>query len=1193
MRNSIFLSVFALLVGLLPAGASPFQELVRKSGPVASWSFDDAKTAEAKVIPGPTGPEFPDFRTDNQAIAFESPGWIRIADEPKFDFENGDEITVEAWVNPSSLPGSGYILGKGRTSNTGFPSDNQNWAFRIRNSSAGACVNFLFRSRANGDHPGDWHRWTSTSGFAVGSGWHHVAVSYKFGDPKSIRGYLDGREVKGKWDMGGETTQPPVVDDDEVWLGSAMRGDRNNSFLGGLDEIALYRRVLTADELKARWKHKPQPLAAPELVEGKVKVQLFGPISGIDQIPSGGVPLLSEWEQEEFGFTRLPHRYDDWGIRADWGTTCLVRAWSEITLSEGTHELLVRSRGMSRLWIDDQLIVTTRKQPSRGGAHHVVDPLPEILRPGMRPAAMNDDEEQVEFVSEGGKHRVLFEIIIGGPRYRLEFGETNVAVAKPGEMFRILGAEPKFELTDAGWTAFREQQEVALDALDTANRQRQGATQNAYWAQRHQWARQQLVATRAKTLDDRIQERIDRTNQKAAESGDASGYHANVEPILAEHCFRCHGEKEKGGLNLQRRELALIGGDSALPAIVPGEPAKSYLLELIVPEAGDDRMPPKGDGLSTEQVATLKTWIEGGAPMPEKHEVVAVPPIVDDATFLRRAYLDTVGVTPSLAEAKAFLADEDAKKRERLVEALLADPRWADNWVGYWQDVLAENPNLLKPNLNNTGPFRFWIHEALLDNKPMDRFATELMMMRGSTWGGGAAGFGIASQNDVPMAAKAHVIGSAFLGVEMKCARCHDAPYHEWTQGDLFQLAAMLDRKPLAVPATSTVPAEFFEANHGRESLIEVTLKSGSRVEPQYPFDEFQNPFPASFLVKPDDTRERLTAEVTTSRRFAEVMVNRVWARLMGVGMVEPVDDWEGNAPSDPELLALLTDQFIDDGYDLKKLAFSILTSETYQREAIKAPVISPGATRFFEGPYRRRMSAEQIVDTAFHAAGQPMRTEPLTLDLEGTLQASAFLNFGRPQRAWEFSTLANERDRPSLALPRAQAVTDVLKAFGWRNARAEPTSYREVAPDLIQPGVLANGVLGTWLTRLSDESELTTIARNADRVESLVEDLFLQILTRKPTPTETARFVEMLSPGFADRLVPESEIVPLPEPHRFRYVSWSNHLNGEANAIKVEMEAVAREGDPPTRYLRSAWRETMEDAIWALLNSPEMVMIP
>jgi hypothetical protein len=96
--------------------------------------------------------------------------------------------------------------------------------------------------------------------------------------------------------------------------------------------------------------------------------------------------------------------------------------------------------------------------------------------------------------------------------------------------------------------------------------------------------------------------------------------------------------------------------------------------------------------------------------------------------------------------------------------------------MGYWQDVLAENPNILNPTLNNTGPFRWWLYESLRDNKPMDFFVTELLRMKGSERLGGPAGFATASQNDVPMAAKGTIIGAAFLGVEMKCARCHDAP---------------------------------------------------------------------------------------------------------------------------------------------------------------------------------------------------------------------------------------------------------------------------------------------------------------------------------------------------------------------------------------------------------------------------------
>src|SRR6185369_14006664 len=133
--------------------------------------------------------------------------------------------------------------------------------------------------------------------------------------------------------------------------------------------------------------------------------------------------------------------------------------------------------------------------------------------------------------------------------------------------------------------------------------------------------------------------------------------------------------------------------------------------------------------------------------------------------------LDASGLIPTPAEIRAFLADPPAERRSRAVERLLASPSWADHWVSYWQDVLAENPGILKPTLNNTGPFRWWLHEAFLDNWPIDRFVTELVLMDGSRMYGGPAGFGMATQNDAPMAAKAQILARAFLGVELACAR--------------------------------------------------------------------------------------------------------------------------------------------------------------------------------------------------------------------------------------------------------------------------------------------------------------------------------------------------------------------------------------------------------------------------------------
>ncbi len=1170
--------------------------------PVVHWTFEEGLPGKVHGVAtlhaaGLEEPRYPGFLKQNPALTLEAPSWIQIPDDPedgRFDFDNGDAVTFEAWVRVASMNDNAYIVGKGRTGTSGAKAVNQNWAFRLRKNKGRACVNFLFHSRKTESSNGDWHRWTSNTGFSPGGRWHHVAVSYRFGDPKSIRGFIDGKQVKGIWDMGGETTEPPVVDDDDIWIGSALGGNKGNSFHGSIDDIRIHRREVSAEELISRFQWVPPELEPPSIPTGKVVVQLFGSLDSISEIPVETDAPLTQWTQDELGFVRLPHKYDSWGIREDWGTTLLVRAWIEVDLSAGDYRLLARSRGMSRLTVDGKVLLTTAPQPNRGGAHHVVDELPEVPVSGMRPHWMGDSEQIAAFHSDGKRHRLMYEVILGGPGFRAEFGETCVAVAPSDGMFHILSEVSGYPLTDDGWKAFVDQQSNQLDTLDRETRQTANLIQADYWARRHTRARQSLLSgNEYASIDELIGRRISAHNLKTGQQqqpSDSSYFQDHIQPIFDAHCTRCHGGKEQGDLLIVDRQRLLDGGESGEPAVIPGHPADSQLLQLVSAAPDDYRMPPKGAGLSPEEVNRVRQWIADGATMPATRATpIAVSAIIDDHTFLRRVYIDTVGVPPSLAEVQEFLnADPDIRRRH-VVDRLLRDPRWADNWVGYWQDALAENPNLLKPMLNNTGPFRWWIHEALADNKSIDRFATELMLMRGSAWDGGTAGFSLASQNDVPMAAKAHVIGSTFLGVNMKCARCHDAPYHAWKQSDLFQMAAMLDRKDLKLPATSTVPPAFFE-KQARKSLIEVTLIPGQQIAAHFPFEQFAPSIDKELLTRPNDTREQLAAQVTSSRRFAEVIANRLWLRFMGAGLVDPVDDWESNPASDPELLAMLADLLITSNYDVKEFARVVFSSNAYHRTAVNPPTDGHPC---FEGPYRRRMTAEQIVDSAFHAVGQQMNTEPLTMDIEGTLSASQFLNFGRPKRSWEFTSLANERDRPSLALPRAQAVADVLKAFGWRNSRPEPTVAREETPNLIQPGVLANGTLGVWLTGLSDHSGLTQLMLQPQTVDELIDSLFLQLLTRSPTGDERREFTELLETGFDDRVVPAKDIGTAPKQKRFRYVSWSNHLNSEANIIKMQVQDLVRQGPPPTRYLRDDWRERAEDAVWSLLNSPEMILVP
>jgi hypothetical protein len=572
---------------------------------------------------------------------------------------------------------------------------------------------------------------------------------------------------------------------------------------------------------------------------------------------------------------------------------------------------------------------------------------------------------------------------------------------------------------------------------------------------------------------------------------------------------------------------------------------------------------------------------------------LAPAPLCDDASFLRRVSLDVAGVIPSSQQIRTFFEREPSTRRAKTIIQLLDDPRWADHWVGYWQDVLAENPALLKPHLNNTGPFRWWIHESFLDNKPIDRFVTELVLMEGSKYGGAPAGFGLATMNDVPMAAKAHVIAKAFLGVELQCARCHDAPYHPYKQRQLFSFGAMLAKTSLKVPIGSTVDL----AGRTRQPQVDITLAAGTAVDPVWPFAELAAAeISDAILREPNNSRERLAAYLTSAanKRFARVMVNRLWKRYLGWGLVEPVDDWTDTEPSHPQLLEFLARELVINGYDLRHVARLILSSHTYQRS------VQPGGSepvepqdRLFASPARRRMSAEQAVDSLFIVAGKRFHTEPLTLDPEGRRPVTQFLNLGTPQRAWQFTSLSNDRDRPALSLPFAQNIVDLLIVLGWRESRQNPLTVRDLSPTLLQPMVLAHGNVGSRITTLSDDSEVTELALKSQSLPELVDAVYLRVLSRSPSDEERATFVELLRDGYSDRQVPGAKAKPRPKSVPTSAVSWANHLDPEASRIKLELAEQARAGDPPTDRLEPDWRERMEDMLWVLVNSPEFLFIP
>ena len=1094
------------------SSAGPYADLVAADEPAAWWRFQQTKGAAkdnwaqpavdekvsltpakfvGKVVAetGPRPPFFPLFSGENTAAKFDGKGYLTFADPGEggpFDFQNGDAITLEAWVSPSKLSEGQqvYLIGKGRTGNADVAKDNQNWALRIAGAGGQAKISFLFRGATNKTAE-DWHRWNSSASFSVGKGWHHLAVTYKFGEPKSIRGYIDGKATGGDWDYGGATEEAPVVDNDEIWLGSASSGNAGNSYQGLLDEVAIYRTALPAERIAARWKAViPEGYATKlPIPKDQALVEVFEGLPD-DWNWNFSYPQPSErWTHDRLALSAIPNKYGEHGTRIDRGSPHVLWLTMETELPTGEQRILLRSRHAAKLYLNGKLIVENPFPSGRTDGHNDWVPVKSKISKNIR-ALQPGDQEKVALVTIApGSHRLKLEVFVAGKKRRPELGETCVAIAAKGsDDFRIVSPSEPFPLQDDAWLAFEDLQRTRLRKINAERRAAASVEYAKYWEKRHAYARRIAAESNrdeGKTIDQLIDERL-------------------------------------------------------------------------------------------------------------KSENIKPTPLIDDAAFVRRIYLDVIGIGPTAEQVRQFLSDKSADKRQDLIDHLLRQPGWADNWMGYWQDVLAENPNIINPTLNNTGPFRFWLYESLLDNKPFDRLATDLILMDGSPRYGGPGGFAVATENDAPLAAKSHVLAKALLGIELNCARCHDAPFHPFTQEQLFNLAAMLGRGTQQLPKTSTIPGG---AGALKSDIVKITLKPGDKIKPEWPFEgKLDFELPKELVRKPGDTREELALRITLpqNERMAEVLVNRLWQRYLGRGIVETVDDWEQGKPSHPELLQHLAREFISNGYDLKYIARLIFNSQAYQREASSDPQL----TKLFAAPERRRLSAEQVLDSLFAAAGKKLHCEELNIDVDGSRLETASISLGLPERAWQFTSLSNERDRPSLSIPTAQPMLNVLEAFGWRASRQDPLTLREKEPTVLQPAVVANGTAARRIAQFSEDSEFTRAAIRAKSVADFTRHVYLQILGREPTAKELAVGNELLSDGFDARLT-GAKPGPRPTQPKRDGVSWSNHLHPQANEIRVQRQVEVERGDPPTTLLTADWRARAEDLVWAVINSPEFVFVP
>lgn len=1150
----------ALALSTVPAAiAELYRERLMSDQPVAYWRFDtidecctpnethetlraNAGENVSLLEPGPRPPQFPLFTEENTAADFThftSETFLRVKDPGSlsaFDFAKGETITLEAWVRCVKLADGQnvYVVGKGRTGNPGTQADNQNWALRLRGMKAGsstvACASFLFR---DGQNKGDqsWHRFTSTKGFAPGKEWHHITASYTFGKPDSAKLFINGAEISGTWDMGGPSMAGPVVDDDEVWIGGSMKGKAEAQFPGQIDEVAIYRAELPAERVNL---HALREGAAPELksvsgTDSTAQKQPEGPPIPVialmpSELPAGKVRVeLLEFPTGAEAATAEVFGDDAMKKKDDGGADS---SWSKLP---PLH---------SEEFTEPAFVIGSLPKKYSARAVKVDRSRPYLVRlAGAVTLPIGQHPVMVRALG-GARVAVDGKIVAETPLKRAKGGDTE---AVPDQ--RVLQAVPEMPLLPPGHreaqgtiTSDGKPQVLVMETWVGGKKIRPEIGQFGVWVKvDDQW--QVLAPTAEATLS------------TAKFDAAMAAQDARMETISAQHRRVPVEDSYWAKRHTLAREQAAKA--PAIPKVGARTPVDAFITEKLAATANKPAA------------------------------------IVDDASFLRRVTLDTIGVIPTVEEVTAFLADKSSNKREQAINRLLKDPRWADHWTSYWQDVLAENPNILKGTLNNTGPFRWWIHESLLDNKPMDRFATELISMEGSPNYGGPAGFAIASQNDLPMAAKAQVLASAFLANEMKCARCHDAVHHSFEQKELFQIAALLQRAPIKVPETSLTKGL------SKNSHVTVTLKAGEVIAPHFPFASVKEPLPG-VIRNPGDSRETFAALLTDPRndRFAKVLVNRLWKQFLGFGLVEPVDDWETSLPSHPNLLRWLAAELITHDYDLKHIAALILKSDTYQRE-ITADAMKDvkSSERLFAGQARRRATAEQLLDSLMQVSGQEYETETLTFDPEGRQNASDQANLGKPKRAWEFAALSNERDRPALAKPRAQIFTDVLTAFGWRESRPEPRSTRDHAANVIQPALLANGTFGTLVGRAHDTSAFTALAVKDQPLADLIRQLYLRVLSRPPTAEESKQLSVFLEPGYANRLTGAAAAPALPR--NTKAVSWANHLNPEASNVVLSVERDVKAGPIPTPRLTSDWRDRFEDALWALIISPEMTWLP
>ena len=451
-----------------------------------------------------------------------------------------------------------------------------------------------------------------------------------------------------------------------------------------------------------------------------------------------------------------------------------------------------------------------------------------------------------------------------------------------------------------------------------------------------------------------------------------------------------------------------------------------------------------------------------------------------DGEFLRRVYLDLVGQPPTYDETAKFLADKDEKKREKLVESLLADPRFAGAQATVWDFAMfGRHPGNVFDTRVRPG-FQKWLTKQFADNLPYDKLVKELLLAEQP----GSEMFMVQFRSAPDEATVA--VSRIFLGTQLQCARCHDHPFDKWTQKDFYGMSGFFVRLIVQEAGSGNtrvlsigekMSGEVLFAGNAKE------LKPGQKGDPIKPkflggaaleepplpkaFKEPPYPKAGEKLPKPAFSRkEKLASWVASPENpyFAKAAVNRIWAQFMGRGLVHPIDDFNSeNQPSHPELLKALTDGFVANKFDLKWLIREIVNSDAYQLSGIGAS--KEAMPKHFERARVRPLTAEEIYVSLRVATGNEVNPKEPNANWEYFLRA-----FGEPTNGLgEFQGSLSEH-------------------LFWNNSEQVRAFIRR------KKGNLADQIL-----------------TSTEPWEKRVERMYLSVLNRPPKPKELEAFVSYL----------------------------------------------------------------------------------